>query len=63
MIYLCPFCEKQLENKVKGGWECKCGEYVPAGYEKTPSHCDDCSILDVCPLRRVGGDSPLDCSH
>lgn len=62
MIYLCPFCEKQLENKAQGGWDCKCGEFVPSGFEKVPSHCDDCAILDLCPLRRVGKDSALGCS-
>ena len=32
-MLLCPFCDKELkeENKIEGGWECPCGEFVPEG--------------------------------
>jgi hypothetical protein len=35
---LCPLCGRELEGarSVKGGWECKCGEFVPEGLSVNP---------------------------
>lgn len=29
--YLCPACGSELKegDKVEGGWNCKCGEFIP----------------------------------
>lgn len=35
---LCPVCGGTLtdKEKIKGGWNCKCGEFVPEGMEVNP---------------------------
>lgn len=57
-ILLCPFCGHELKEKVEGGWNCRCGEFVPQGYAKESANCkcDSCNIVNVCPIKRLGGD-------
>jgi len=48
-VPLCPLCEGELckEQKTKGGWNCKCGEFVPRGCQIPPRIEDatGCNVL------------------
>jgi hypothetical protein len=35
---LCPLCGRELkeEQRTEGGWECRCGEFVPEGAAFSP---------------------------
>lgn len=57
-MLLCPFCGNELKEKIPGGWNCLCGEFVPEGYAKNSANCvcDGCKIVNVCPIKKLGGD-------
>ncbi|MEJ2323879.1 MAG: hypothetical protein P8Y77_03650 [Nitrospirota bacterium] len=35
---LCPLCGRELgeSERVEGGWECRCGEFIPEGAAFSP---------------------------
>jgi ribosomal protein L37AE/L43A len=35
---LCPVCGRELysRERIAGGWNCKCGEFIPEGTEVSP---------------------------
>jgi hypothetical protein len=48
----CPICDKELETKTSGGWQCRCGEEVPFGFERdNEENCENCPVRD-CPRRK-----------
>jgi hypothetical protein len=48
----CPICDQELETKTSRGWQCRCGEEVPHGFERdNEENCENCLVRD-CPRRK-----------
>lgn len=48
----CPICEHDLETREADGWQCRCGEKIPFGFERdNDENCETCPIRD-CPRRK-----------
>lgn len=41
-MLMCPMCGRELEDseKKEGGWDCRCGEFIPEGLAKDTEKLD-----------------------
>ena len=48
----CPICEHDLNERTADGWQCRCGENIPFGYERDDD--ENCEIFPIrdCPQRK-----------
>ncbi len=51
--YLCPACGAALteEERIAGGWDCKCGDFIPEGLAINPSTGCSCRHKQNCSWR------------